>query len=143
MYWFSIKYKRVTRSVLVLEIYGIASSFNSAVIVSAMLYLITDQLELPRVSFVVCTDLYLLYECLVKLGTTKEKRLIVDILALCQLYERREISEIRWIYGDDNLVDALTKLLPNKALECFVSTNELAVCIEGFVDRPYLASRDS
>jgi hypothetical protein len=78
----------------VLEIYGMASGFNSAAVVSTTLYLITDQLELPRVSLVVYTDLYSLYECLVKLGTTKEKRLIVDILALCQLYERREISEI-------------------------------------------------
>jgi hypothetical protein len=31
---------------------------------------------------VVCTDLFSLYKCLVKLGTTKEKRLIIDIMAL-------------------------------------------------------------
>ena len=67
---------------LALEIYSIASSFNSAAMVFAMLYIITDQLKLPRVLLIVYTNSYLLYKCLVKLGTTKEKRLIVDILAL-------------------------------------------------------------
>jgi hypothetical protein len=59
------------------------------------------------------------------------------------LYKRREISEIQWIHGDNNPADALTKSSPNKALERFVTTNELTVCIEGFVDRPHLAGRDS
>jgi hypothetical protein len=143
LHWSSTKCKRVTRSVLASEIYGMANGFDSAAVVSATLHIITDQLELPRVPLVVCTDSYSLYECLVKLGTTKEKRLMIDILALRQSYEKREISEIRWIHGDDNPADALTKSSPNKALERFVSTNELTVRIEGFVDRPHLASRDS
>ncbi len=42
-----------------------------------------DKLDLPPIPIIVCTDSYSLYECLVKLGTTKEKRLIVDIIALC------------------------------------------------------------
>jgi hypothetical protein len=32
---------------------------------------------------------------LVKLNTIEEKRLIIDIIALHQLYKRREITEIR------------------------------------------------
>ena len=47
------------------------------------------------IPIVVCTDSYLLYECLVKLGTTKEKRLMIDIIALRQSYKRRELFEIR------------------------------------------------
>ncbi len=36
-----------------------------------------------------------LFDCLVKLGTTSEKRLMIDIMCLRQSYERREIAEIR------------------------------------------------
>ena len=84
---------------------------------------------------IVCTDSYSLYECLVKLGTTKEKRLMIDIMALRQSYKRRELFEIRWINGQDNPADAMTKANPNKALETFVDTNTLRVRVEGWVKR--------
>jgi hypothetical protein len=96
---------------------------------------VMEQLELPAVPIVVCTDSYSLYECLVKLGTTKEKRLMIDIMALRQSYERRELYEIRWVNGLDNPADAMTKALPNKALETFVSTNQMRVRVEGWVKR--------
>ncbi|EKD16917.1 polyprotein [Drepanopeziza brunnea f. sp. 'multigermtubi' MB_m1] len=34
-------------------------------------------------------------KCLIKLGTTKEKRLMIDVIALRQSYERKKIVEIR------------------------------------------------
>ncbi|KAM4067162.1 polyprotein [Hirsutella rhossiliensis] len=70
------------------------------------------------------------------LGTTKEKRLMIDIMALRQSYERREILEVRWINGNDNPADAMTKASPNKALERFISTNQLTIRVEGSVHRP-------
>ena len=75
------------------------------------------------------------YECLVKLGTTKEKRLMIDIMAIRQSYERRELQEIRWINGQDNPADAMTKSNPNRALEKFLDTNHLQVRVEGWVKR--------
>ena len=85
---------------------------------------------------VVCTDSFSLYECLVKLGTTNEKGLMIDIMALRQSYERREIAEVRWINGEDNPSDAMTKATPNRALERFVSTNRLCIRVKGSVNRP-------
>ena len=95
----------------------------------------TDQLELPAILIIVCTDSYSLYECLVKLGSTKEKRLMIDIMALRQMYERRELFEIRWVNGHDNPADAMTKANPNTALETFINTNKLRIRVEGWVKR--------
>ncbi len=47
-----------------------------------------------------------------KLGTTSEKPLVIDRMCLRQSYERREIAEIRWIDGETNPADAMTKSMP-------------------------------
>jgi hypothetical protein len=130
IYYSSTKTKRVIRSVLASEIYGIVRGVDIAIAINITIKMITEQLGFPQTPIVVCTDSYSLYECLVKLGTTQEKRLMIDIIALRQLYERREITEIRWINEKDNLADAITKFTPNKALEKLINTNQLGVRVE-------------
>ena len=58
-----------------------------------------------------------------------ELKIMIDIMALRQSYERREITEIRWIYGEDKPSDAMTKAMPNRALKRFVLTNQLTTCV--------------
>ena len=135
IHWSSTKSKRVTRSVLASEIYGMVGGVDMAIAIGTTIKMIMDQLGFGKIPTIVCTDSYSLYECLVKLGTTKEKRLMIDIMALRQSYERREIMEIRWINGSDNPADAMTKADPNRALEKFISTNTLRVRVEGWVER--------
>ena len=60
---------------------------------------------------------------------------MIDIIALYQLYERREITEIQWIDGKDNPTDAITKSTPNKALREFVNSNQLNIQVEGWVQK--------
>jgi hypothetical protein len=55
---------------------------NMAIAIKTTLKMITDRLKLPIIPIIVCTDSYSLYKCLVKLSTTKEKRLMIDIMAL-------------------------------------------------------------
>ena len=136
IHYSSTKCKRVTRSVLASEIYGMVNGFDMGIAIASTLKMITERLGIAVIPLIVCTDSYSLYECLVKLGTTKEKRLMIDIMALRQSYERREITEIRWINGEDNPADAFTKTSPNRALERFIDNNELIVRVEGWVQRP-------
>ena len=42
---------------------------------------------------------------------------MIDIMCLRQLYERREIAEVKWINRDSNPVDAITKSNPLSALK--------------------------
>ena len=70
-----------------------------------------------------------------KLGTTAEKRLMIDIMGLRQSYERREISEIRWIEGNCNPADAMTKAKPGKTLCQLVETNTIELATKGWVER--------
>ncbi|EKD20252.1 polyprotein [Drepanopeziza brunnea f. sp. 'multigermtubi' MB_m1] len=88
----STKCKRVTRSVLASETYRMVSGLDIAICVATTLNMVTSKLQPPEVPIIVCTDSYSLYECLVKLGTTKEKTLMIDIMALRQSYERRELA---------------------------------------------------
>ena len=41
------------------------------------------------------TNFKLIYKCLIKLGTIQEKRLIINIICLRQLYKRREIAKVK------------------------------------------------
>ena len=120
---------------LISEIYRIVAGTDISFAISSTLKIITEQLKLLAIPTIVCTDSFSLYECLVKLGTTKEKRLMIDIMAIRQSYERRELFEIRWINGLNNPADAMTKVTPNKALENFVTTNKIRVRVEGWVKR--------
>ena len=82
IYYSSTKSKRVTRSILASEIYSIVGGINIAIIINITIKIITEQLGFLYILIIICTNLYLLYEYLVKLSTTKEKRLMINIIVL-------------------------------------------------------------
>ena len=135
IHWSSTKCKRVTRSVVALEIYAMAHGVDIAVAIVGTLDMITERMGLAKVPIVACTDSRSLYDCLVKLGTTKEKRLMIDIMALREAYERGDLTDVRWIDGRDNPADAMTKGNCNTALEALINTYELELRIQGWFDR--------
>lgn len=95
LHWSSTKYKRVTHSVLASEIYSMVGGFNIGIVVTTTMKLIADQLSIPKIPLVIYTDSHSLYKYLIKLGTTKEKQLIINIMALRQAYKHREIHKVR------------------------------------------------
>ena len=78
LYWFLIKCKRVIHSVLALELYAMAHRFD----IAAVIKLTIKKILQIQLLMILCTDSKSLYNCLVKLGTTQEKRLIVDLMCL-------------------------------------------------------------
>jgi hypothetical protein len=78
LYYSFIKYKRITKSVLAFKLYAIAYSFD----ISASIKFIIDKVLRIKLPLILYTDSKSLYDCLVKLGTTQEKRLIIDVMCL-------------------------------------------------------------
>lgn len=72
----------MTRSVLASEIYGMVGGADMGYAIVITINLISSQLKLLAIPRIVCTDSYSLYEFIVKLSTTKEKRLMIDIMVL-------------------------------------------------------------
>ncbi|KAM4058304.1 polyprotein [Hirsutella rhossiliensis] len=58
LHWSSTKSKRVTRSVLASEIYGMVQGFDMAIVIATTLQAIVKQLDLPPTPLIVCTDSY-------------------------------------------------------------------------------------
>ncbi|KAM4067659.1 cwf18 domain containing protein [Hirsutella rhossiliensis] len=99
LHWSSTKCKRVTRSVLASEIYGLTSGFDLAFVIKQTVNTIAQRLDLKQIrsSF---AQIHI---------ASMKKRLMIDIMALRQAYESRDIAEIRWVNGADNPADAMTK----------------------------------
>ena len=91
----STKCKRVTRAVLASELYSMVAGADMAISLSTTYAMICRQFNINNFPVVIYTDSFSLYEYLVKLRTTKEKRLMINIIVLRQLYERRELTEVR------------------------------------------------
>ena len=77
------------------------------------------------VPLILCTDSKSLFDCLVRLGTTQEKRLMIDVMCLRQAYERREIAEVKWVRGESNPADSMTKGKPSTALKRLIDSNKV------------------
>lgn len=81
----SLMSKRVTRSVLALELFAMVHGFE----VSSTIRLIFNAMLNRVIPFNVYFDSRSLYECLVRVNQTAEKRLLIDLGLLRQAYERR------------------------------------------------------
>jgi hypothetical protein len=133
IHWFSVKCKRITKSVLALKIYAIAEGVNMIVAIGTTIDRIVAKLGALLVLIVVCTNFLFFYECFVKLETIKEKIFIINIMAIRQAYERQKVRDIRWINNRNNPADAMTKGTLNHALEKLINTNRLILRLQGWV----------
>ena len=105
--------------------------FDIRVVIKATLGMILGS----AVPLILCTDSKSLYNYLVKLGTTQEKRLIVDVISLGQSFKRREITEVKWIHRHYNPADSMTKAKPSLALKTLIDSNRINISIIEWVER--------
>jgi hypothetical protein len=81
----------VTRSVLAIELFAMIHDFD----VDSVLKIILTKMIDILVSLILIIDSKSLYDCLIRLKITVEKRLMIDVMILRQFYERREIIEMK------------------------------------------------
>ncbi|CAL3969032.1 unnamed protein product [Diplocarpon coronariae] len=82
LYYSSTKYKRVIRAVLAFELYTIIAGIDILVSIAITINIVIAKLSLPCLLTIIYTDSLSLYKYIIKLGIIKEKRLIIDIIAI-------------------------------------------------------------
>ena len=60
---------------------------------------------------------------------------MVDFICLRQLYKCKEIAKIKWIEGNTNLANSITKLKAYNALKQLINTNKVNISVMKWVER--------
>jgi hypothetical protein len=50
---------------------------------------------------------------------------MIDVVILRQCYERREITEVKWIHEFNNWVDSMTKIKSFTVLKTMIDINQI------------------
>ena len=91
IHWTSIKCKRIIKSVLTSELYAMDHVFD----IEAVIKTTIEKILGIHILLILYIDSKSLYDCLIRLRTINEKKLMIDIMNFRQFYERREITEVR------------------------------------------------
>eukprot|EP00180_Rhodochaete_pulchella_P000372 Plantae.Rhodophyta-Rhodochaete_pulchella.ctg12617.p2 GENE.Plantae.Rhodophyta-Rhodochaete_pulchella.ctg12617~~Plantae.Rhodophyta-Rhodochaete_pulchella.ctg12617.p2 ORF type:complete len:137 (-),score=21.90 Plantae.Rhodophyta-Rhodochaete_pulchella.ctg12617:1933-2343(-) len=87
------------------ETYAFADGFDSSFMIRYDLELILKQ-EIP---LTMLTDSKQVFDVITKASHPTERRLLIDIAAAREVYNRNEISNVGLVSSKDNLADGLTK----------------------------------
>jgi hypothetical protein len=131
IHWFFTKCKRMIRSVLTEELYAMIHEIDT----DSMIKSIIERILNIFLSMILLTDSRSLYDCLVKLEITSEKRLMIDLMCFRQSYERKNITKIRWIDDDSNSANAMTKINSCRTLIKLINTNIIDLKTSEWVER--------
>lgn len=135
----SAKTKRIVRSVLGAETLGLSNAADMGVsLMTDIRDMLGEQLQLHLL-----TDSETLFSVLIKSTTTSELRLMIDIAAAKQSFDRNEITTISWIRRRQNIADSMTKLPPNSSFVEFLRSNQLTYDIDQSVLRTNPQTQDN
>ena len=66
-------------------------------------------IDIKDISINMITDSHQLYDTIFSAKTLKDKRLMVDICLMRNMFSSKEISDITWVDSQSRLADCLTK----------------------------------
>ena len=115
---------------LVSELYNIVYGFD----ISTAIKSTVDRILQVNLLLILCTDFKSLYDCLVQLGITQEKYLIINMMCLQQAYKQRQITEVKWINREANPADTIIKNKSCTALTQLINTNQIDLQTVGWVE---------
>ena len=130
MHYNSYKSKRVVRSVLGGDTYAFADAFDIAFHLRHDL----KRLLQKEIKLTLLTDSMSLFKIIINSTVTTEKRLMIDIAAVREAYERSDIDYVGWIPSTSNIANGLTKLGICSVLSEFMTTNVLTQEIRTVID---------
>jgi len=93
-----------------------------------------------HIPMTILTDSKQLFDVVTRGSHPTEKRLLIDVAAAREAYNRREISNVGLVMSDNNIADSLTKVKPSGALEPLLATGVDRTPVEQWVIRPGTAS---
>jgi hypothetical protein len=130
--WSSHKSKRVTRSVAGAETMALADAFDSA-------YSLKHDLQAMlcrEVPITVYTDSLSLFDVRTKSTVPREKRLMIDVVAIKNAYKSCELDTIAFIRTQHNPEDVLTKIMKSDVLSNVIKNSEPSHPVEQRIVRP-------
>jgi hypothetical protein len=60
---------------------------------------------------------------------------MIDVMILRQCYERREITEMKWVHETNNSVDSMIKIKSSSALKTIIDINQINLNTTKWVER--------
>ena len=135
LHYSSYKSKRVVRSVLGGETHAFADGFDTSYLMCHDLSTVMGK----KMELTMVTDSMSLFKVIVNASTTTEKRLMIDIRAAREAYEKHEIEHLGWVKSERNIADGLTKLGRCNALEELLNTGRIDTSADKWVERTKLS----
>lgn len=115
------------RSTLAAEALSLQGGIEEAVYIKSMLQEVLGnaKTELPIVAYV---DNKSVVEALYSTKMVGDRRLRIDIAAIKQSLARKEVAVVRWVPGDDQLANCLTKRgASRRQLLCIFKTGKMSL----------------
>ena len=107
--WQSRKLKRVVKSTLAAECLALEEVAESAFYLKTIMNEMMNIDNTEQIQIDCYTDNRSLVNAINSSKTLQDKRLILDLALLKEMYHRKEINTIEWVKTDAQLADCLTK----------------------------------